>query len=126
MLDSENDGGHHSLLLLANEPEETQEDDTVNIITSRDSDDSSDEIDNCDRVNAVEDVSIWNPVPLLELEWEAGALLKLRQELFLPFEALFSVSDAIHEHHVRKTKQIQVCGHDDMKKCLLNKLINVI
>ena len=65
-LDSENDGGHHTLLLLANEPEETGEDDAdVNIInrpTLR-----SDEFDYCDRVNAVKYVSIWNPVPLLDI-----------------------------------------------------------
>jgi hypothetical protein len=68
MLDYENDGGHHALLLLANEPEETQEVDAANIISTRDSDDSSNEIDNCDRVNPVEDMSNGNPVPLLELE----------------------------------------------------------
>ena len=43
-----------------------------------------------------------------QLVWEAGILLVLRQQFYLPFEALLFVSDAIHENYQKSVATIHV------------------
>ncbi|KAK4007440.1 hypothetical protein OUZ56_012597 [Daphnia magna] len=45
--------------------------------------------------------------PENDLEWEAGILLRLRHQFFLPYEALILVSDAIHDNYNRSVLTIQ-------------------
>lgn len=52
--------------------------------------------------------------PENDLEWEAGILLRLRHQFFLPYEALILVSDAIHDNYNRSVLTIQVIIYNSM------------
>ena len=68
-----------------------------------DSDDSSNVLRHSASLECMADVAaIWNPTSVTDVEWEAAALLRLRQQFYLPFETLLCVSDAIHQHHDKK------------------------
>ena len=74
-----------------------------------DSDDSSNVLRHSASLECMADVAaIWNPTSVTDVEWEAAPLLRLRQQFYLPFEALLCVSDAIHQHHDKKLQQVKV------------------
>lgn len=52
--------------------------------------------------------------PENDLEWEAGILLRLRHQFFLPYEALILVSDAIHDNYNRSVLTIQVIIYNSL------------
>ncbi len=52
--------------------------------------------------------TVFNQVAMVNAEWQAAFLLKLRQKYFLPFDALLCVSDLMNEYSERRIQEIQV------------------